>query len=1135
MRNFFRIIFLVLLIGAVNTFARPSVTSTANKDGLLIRKAGQTVDGKWFTPASIAIIAKVDAQYYRQDAIYIKLKDKSEINYDKKSIKNPSIQSSISNLAVKEISAPFEKFISSKTETDNYGISKIYQVKYDLPIDPYIVCEDLMKNPEVEYATPIFIRQTNDFTPDDPRFKANEQYFLDVLKMRAAWDISKGSKSVKIAIVDSAIDWLHEDLNGNIWTNPNEIPNNSIDDDKNGFVDDIHGWDFVGNYMNGGSLKPDNDPKSPDPNNMHGTHTSGCASAVTNNTKGIASVGYSCSIIPIKVGADNAQIGGIISGYEGILYAAKLGADVINCSWGGPGYSPAEEDVINSAVAQGSVVCVSAGNFNEKVDEGASFPASFKNAFTVGSTNAAAKASSFTGYGVNVDIYAPGENIMSTVPGNGYNRQSGTSMSSPIIAGLIGLLKSIHPDWTPKQLMHQVRGTAVNNMVTNQNDRPNYFGVANAYAALTYNNEDQSKTNPGISMESVLINGKTYINDFNSNTVKATFKNYLSGATNVEITFIPKDKWVVIENPTTTIASMPTDELKDATVNLKITSDCPWFSGNTDVIVKITSGNYTNYELITLAINLPTNNEFVTPIKSYVNLGSVQMNAIHMLDANNGWLAGNDRIQNQGLFSKISNGSFTTNFNATSPCYAVWGFSPTKAIMGTGTDDAVGTSSVLITTNGGTNWTTINTTSITGFINFLHFYDDNNGILLGDPLGTVWGCATTTDGGKTWAMIKSLPPALSAEDGLVGSGQFEGDQIWFGTTMGRVFYSSDRGVNWSVSTVMSGKPITDLCFMNTESGIVVVSDDIRATSNRFPAATTDKMINWKVNTTLNYTTIGLFPVYSFSPPKSNKIYMLFSSGEVLFSEDMWNTYKPELTKAYDTYVLGDYMDVNGKSRLWHVGYSLSYLDFFVNAATLVKKITVTDQTPIDFGNSQISKSKSKFVRLQNTGNAKTTITGSEILPGENTTAAEFEVKSTLPLSIDVGQTNNFRAGFIPATVGNKKATIRLVTDGNPANVEFEVIGIADPLSVYETAPAEILSVNPNPINSTAYVNYVSTVSENAIFVIYDNLNKVVWSQYMNLFVGRNEMKINLENVTAGVYYLVIESKVKSYVIKLIKQ
>jgi hypothetical protein len=261
--------------------------------------------------------------------------------------------------------------------------------------------------------------------------------------------------------------------------------------------------------------------------------------------------------------------------------------------------------------------------------------------------------------------------------------------------------------------------------------------------------------------------------------------------------------------------------------------------------------------------------------------------------------------------------------------------------------------------------------------------------------------------------------------------------------------------------------------------------------------------------------------------------MLCSSGEVLYSDDMWNSYKPELTKKYSLYVLGDYMLINGKVRLWHLGYGLSYLDFIADPASVIKKITLAEGSPVDFGNVQINKSKTKFIKLQNTGNTKTTILSGEIIPGDNTAAGEFDLKSTLPTSIDVGVVYNFRAGLNPSTVGSKKATLRLVTDGEPANLEFEIIGVADPLSVFEIAPVDVLSISPNPANSLSVVRFNSKMSAHSNITIYDNLNRKVFENAIEMNEGINEFRLDVSDYSTGMYFLVISINDKNYAGKII--
>jgi subtilisin family serine protease/photosystem II stability/assembly factor-like uncharacterized protein len=1122
MKNKIIILALSLLIANFPAISKPNIPITTSHNGLLVTRPGKNVDGKWMTLSQTKVIEKVAQKYYLQNAIYVKLKTKAEISKDKKSIKNYRLQSELQTLSVSQFDVPFEKFISNN-EDDAYGISRIYKVNYELPVDPYVVCEEIMQDPEVEYASPIFIREKYDFTPNDPSFLASQQSYLYRMNMPKAWEKSKGSKAIKIAIVDSAIDWKHEDLSDNIWTNPNEIPGNGIDDDKNGFVDDVHGWDFVGNISSYSSnLLPDNDTKPTDPNNNHGTHVAGCASAILNNAIGVASIGGNCSIIPIKVSADNNQLGGILSGYEGILYASKLGADVINCSWGGPGYSPAEEDIVNTAVSKGAVIVVAAGNNSASLDANNDYPAAFKSTFSVGSIAASNQASSFSDYGISVDIWTYGENIYSTTPNNTYGYESGTSMASPIIAGLVGNLKSLHPTWTPQQLMLHIRGTAANNINTAQ--QPYYFGSADPLKAFEYNNGDVNKQIPGIALNEVLINGKSEISDYQTNQLKVSFKNYLSPASNVQVTLTPLDSWVVLEQNTFSINSIASDEVKSLEFNLSLTKDCPWFSGYTRLLAKVVSSDYINYELISLPIKLQSDNVFITKISNASNPSVVQINAIKMIDDDRGWVIGNDRLQNKGIYGKVNGTQFQLNYMSNNPCYALYVFDQLNAFVGTGTDDGVGTSEILHTTDGANTWKSINTSSITNFINFIHFYDSQNGIMLGDPKGTVWGAATTTDGGATWNLLTTLPPALNGEDGLVGSGQFDGDNIWFGTTMGRVFTSNDRGKSWMVTTITLGKPVVDLSFSSPNNGFVIFSDDLRATSGRYVAMTSDGAQSWKIHPTINFTNQGLLPIYAFSPTATNKQYLLFYDGEVKVSEDNGNSWSPVLSKQYDNYLIGTYNLLPGKVHLWELGSALCYLEFKYEPASIVKQISLVDNPLIDFGNIEVNKSKTKFLKLKNTGNYTTSVLSYVVVPDEGTQESEFLVKSDLPTAIDVGTTINFRLGFAPLTTGTKSATLKLITDGNPANIEFKVTGIGDPsTSVFDEVSDTQLLITPNPSIGNILVKFDAKSNLKTEIKVYNYLNQIVHSSKYETKLGTNEINLNLNNLNSGFYYVTIQN------------
>lgn len=378
------------------------------------------------------------------------------------------------------------------------ALDRIYKIKFPEEMNVLDVVKAFAADPNIEYAEPMYMYHLCD-VPDDPMY--NQQQFLPQIMAEEAWDVHKGengTEEVVMAIVDSGTDWLHPDLTENIWQNLGEDADgdgvtlefnngvwerdpddlNGIDDDNNGFVDDVIGWDFA-DAINGG------DGSNPDPYPdmvSHGTHCSGIAAARTNNGVGISSISYNIKYMPLRTN-DGYYI---LYGFDGIIYAAENGADIINLSWGGGDYSQADRDVIDYAVGLGAIVVAAAGNYNE---DAFFYPASYPGVISVAAVNADDTRASFSNYGTPVDVSAPGVDILSTIIDNSYESWNGTSMAAPMVAGLFGLLKSYHPDWTNDQLMEQLIGTTDN--IDNLN--PAYenalgSGRINAYHALVDEN-----------------------------------------------------------------------------------------------------------------------------------------------------------------------------------------------------------------------------------------------------------------------------------------------------------------------------------------------------------------------------------------------------------------------------------------------------------------------------------------------------------------------------------------------------------------------------------------------------------------------------------------------------------------------
>lgn len=298
------------------------------------------------------------------------------------------------------------------------------------------------KNPNVLYAEPNYAC-TEDAVPNDSYY--DDQWALSKINAPEAWNITTGSKKVIIAVIDSGIDLNNSDLKANIWVNPGEIPGNGIDDDHDGYIDDVYGWNFADNNNN----VEDDDG--------HGTHVSGILAAVGNNAKGVAGVMWNATIMPLKFLDKNGD-GYIDDAVSAIRYATKMGASIISCSWGGEEYSQALKDVIDASSAL--VVCA-AGNGDEGKDDDVSpiYPASFasSNIISVAATDENDNLAPFSDYGVNsVDVAAPGTDIYSTLPGSHYGYMQGTSMAVPYVSGLAGLIKSIRPDLNAMQIKYTI-------------------------------------------------------------------------------------------------------------------------------------------------------------------------------------------------------------------------------------------------------------------------------------------------------------------------------------------------------------------------------------------------------------------------------------------------------------------------------------------------------------------------------------------------------------------------------------------------------------------------------------------------------------------------------------------------------
>ena len=412
-----------------------------------------------------------------ENQLYLKLKSLDNISESSwKSVENSpnNINSSVfpfggflDSIGLINIKQPFGK----KKNAEKLYLTFLLEFT-DKKHDLNKIIKDLSKFSEVDYSEPKF-KDFEDYIPNDPSYSSC--WHLNKIQANLAWDLGTGNSNVVVSIVDDAITINHPDLQNVIWVNPNEIPNNGIDDDNNGYIDDINGWDT---YTN------DNDP-SPHSNTpawAHGTHCAGIAGAHTDNNIGISSVGFGVSLMAVKTADNNGLVN---QTWDGVYYSIVSGADVISCSWSSGSYSQTNNNIIEFGINNGSIIVAASGNNGANLASNPKYPACYNGVICVANTTSSDTKAGSSNYGTRIDVAAPGSSILSTIPYSGYDTKTGTSMSAPMVAGLLGLMKSFSPNSTNEQLISCMKSACDDIDAVN----PSYAGLLgngriNAYNAL---------------------------------------------------------------------------------------------------------------------------------------------------------------------------------------------------------------------------------------------------------------------------------------------------------------------------------------------------------------------------------------------------------------------------------------------------------------------------------------------------------------------------------------------------------------------------------------------------------------------------------------------------------------------------
>ncbi len=458
--------------------------------------------------------------------------------------------------------------------------------------------ETLKGEPSVEYAEPNYVLHTLDAgTPNDPDFSktwglsnsgqrdcTNAPGATDCLGGgtvgKANADIGvmplwqqgiTGSKSILVAVIDTGIQWDHPDLQANVFTNSAEVAGDGIDNDGNGFIDDVHGWNFNG--KNNNSMD----------DNEHGSHCSGTIGGVGNNGKGVAGVNWNVSLLPVKFLSGTGS-GSLADAVDAINYARIMHANIMSNSWGGGGFSQTMYDAIKAARDAGILFVAAAGNDGTSNDATPSYPASYDldNVLSVAATDNQDKIAFFSNFGVNkVHVAAPGVNVYSTIKGSGYALLSGTSMAAPHVAGVAALLMSANSTLTYRDIKSRLIATS--DPIKGLRTKVTAKGRINAYNA--YMNIVPPTHEPDPSLWRDQANSTESVHPYLSNA-NQTFTINSPGAKFIRVVFEKVDTEknydkVTVQSATGEVADTVTGQaagytseyVEGDTVVLKLTSD----------------------------------------------------------------------------------------------------------------------------------------------------------------------------------------------------------------------------------------------------------------------------------------------------------------------------------------------------------------------------------------------------------------------------------------------------------------------------------------------------------------------------------------------------------------------------------
>ncbi len=731
--------------------------------------------------------------------------DKHSFSLEESLAKYPILQDALKNYGITKFERP--SYWTGKQE-----LMKIYRITFSdfTKIDEIV--DKLASLDILEYAEKEPIYKTG-FVPNDPLHTTSNKWYHTLVGSENAWNISLGSNTVKVAIVDNAVATGHLDLT---TFTQRDVSDNDNDATPPQVYTVDQGW-------------------------SHGTHCAGLATADINNSIGIASLGGNVELIGVKATPNSApSSSSIYNSYDGVQWACNNGANVVSMSFGGTSSSASFQNLINAYPT--ITFMAAAGNDNNTVLH---YPGAYNNVICVGSVDGNDTRSFFSSYNGStpfVDICSPGGytngGLLSTVytaSGNSYGKMGGTSMATPFAAGLAGLMLSLNPAMTPAAVEACLISSGV---AVNQNMGPRIDALAALQCVQATLNGDPIPAFTG---------NPTSIQEGQSVTFTDNSADGGNPITNWTWTFPggTPGSFIGQTPPAITYATAGSYD-----VTLSVTN-----SQSTQVLTK---PGYINVSVVPYGNWIVQNSSF--------SAASRGINWISIVDANTVWATAYDGSgggANVQQFTKTTNGGTTWTQGNVNVGNTLLGISHVHALDANTAWAAVyptgagQTGGIWKTTNGGASWTRQNTATFNNaasFTNVVHFWDANEGFCQGDPISGEFELYRTTNGGTNWTAIGggNIPNPQAGEYGYTRQIEVVGNSVWYTTNRGRIYHSTNRGATW----VVYQSPLVDfggagqsgnLSFTDANNGIIIESSGL-----------VYKSTNGGANWTLTATTGSVF-------------------------------------------------------------------------------------------------------------------------------------------------------------------------------------------------------------------------------------------------------------------------------------